>query len=114
MLALKHGRPLEEVRSHLAKAIHDVRSQFVGLILHVAWLAEDGAGPSKGAYAVRTTSGRQVGAVAVSVSLKMGCVCGMMLLLLPVSHGYHVCYNLNSHPGETLTLAWALRPLLQA
>ena len=37
MLALKHGRPLEEAQS--AQAVH-VCSQFVGLILHVAWLAD--------------------------------------------------------------------------
>ena len=40
MLSCKHGWILEMARRHLAKAVDEVRSCCVGLILRVAWSAD--------------------------------------------------------------------------
>jgi hypothetical protein len=40
MLSCKHGWSLETARRHLAKAVDEVRSCYVGLILRVAWSAD--------------------------------------------------------------------------
>jgi hypothetical protein len=40
MLSCKHGWSLETARRHLAKAVDEVRSCCVGLILRVAWSAD--------------------------------------------------------------------------
>jgi outer membrane protein TolC len=39
-LSVKHGRTLEEARSHLEAAVHKVQSQFKALIQQVAWSAD--------------------------------------------------------------------------
>jgi Putative polyhydroxyalkanoic acid system protein (PHA_gran_rgn) len=36
-LSVKHGRTMEEARSHLETAVHRVHSQFKALIRQVAW-----------------------------------------------------------------------------
>jgi len=39
-LSVKHGRSLEEARSHLEAAVHKVHSQFRALIQQVTWSAD--------------------------------------------------------------------------
>ena len=39
-LSVKHGRSLEEARSHLEAAVHKVYSQFRALIQQVTWSAD--------------------------------------------------------------------------
>ena len=39
-LSLKHGRSLEEARSHLEAAVYKVHSQFKTFIQHVTWSAD--------------------------------------------------------------------------
>jgi len=39
-LSVKHGRSLEEARSHLETAVHKVHSQFRALIQQVTWSAD--------------------------------------------------------------------------
>jgi Putative polyhydroxyalkanoic acid system protein (PHA_gran_rgn) len=39
-LSVKHGRSLEEARSHLEAAVHKVHSQFRALIRQVTWSAD--------------------------------------------------------------------------
>ncbi len=39
-LSVKHGRTLEEARSHLETAVHKVHSQFRALVRQVAWSAD--------------------------------------------------------------------------
>ena len=36
-LSVKHGRTMEEARSHLETAVHKVHSQFKALVRQVAW-----------------------------------------------------------------------------
>jgi hypothetical protein len=36
-LSLKHGRSLEEARSHLETAVHEVQHRFRTLVQHVEW-----------------------------------------------------------------------------
>jgi hypothetical protein len=39
-LSVKHGRTLEEARSHLEAAVHKVHNQFKALVRQVAWSAD--------------------------------------------------------------------------
>jgi len=39
-LSLKHGRSLEEARSHLETAVHEVQHRFRTLVQHVEWSAD--------------------------------------------------------------------------
>jgi Putative polyhydroxyalkanoic acid system protein (PHA_gran_rgn) len=39
-LSVKHGRTMEEARSHLETAVHRVYSQFKALVRQVAWSAD--------------------------------------------------------------------------
>ena len=39
-LSVKHGRTMEEARSHLETAVHRVHSQFKALVRQVAWSAD--------------------------------------------------------------------------
>jgi hypothetical protein len=39
-LSVKHGRTMEEARSHLETAVHRVLSQFKALVRQVAWSAD--------------------------------------------------------------------------
>ena len=39
-LSLKHGRSLEEARSHLETAVHEVQHRFRSAVQHVEWSAD--------------------------------------------------------------------------
>jgi hypothetical protein len=39
-LSMKHGRTLEEARSHLETAVHKAHNQFGALVRQVAWSAD--------------------------------------------------------------------------